>query len=182
MKTIIRYVCPICGEESVYADDNVTMYWNVAAQAWEASDGGIPDERTTLYCGDCGEESTVAEAKEVEEAKNVELEVWSKWSVMIPATFCETLDDDTVEALIAMLHKHGAGETVHYAHIIAEYHTEYHGDTVVTGAVAFALCKAALTEMFPDLSITQEEPDDPVQAYLKRMAERGDDEAKSLLA
>jgi predicted RNA-binding Zn-ribbon protein involved in translation (DUF1610 family) len=90
-KTTIRYECPICGEESMYADDNVTMYWNVAAQAWEASDGGIPDERTTLYCGDCGEESTVAEAKE-------------------------------------------------------------------------------------------EEPDDPVQAYLKRMAERGDDEAKSLIA
>jgi hypothetical protein len=91
---------------------------------------------------------------------NVELEVWSKWSVMIPATFCDSLDHDTVEALIAMLHKHGAGETIHYADIIAEYHTEYHGDTVVTGAVAFAACKAALTEMFPDLSITQEEPEE----------------------
>jgi hypothetical protein len=33
------------------------------------------------------------------------------------------------------------------------------------------------------IDVEEEEPDeDPVQAYLKRMAERGDDEAKSLLA
>mgnify|MGYP003651438040 CR=1 FL=1 len=31
-------------------------------------------------------------------------------------------------------------------------------------------------------AILHKEPDDPIQAYLKRMAERGDDEAKSLLA
>jgi hypothetical protein len=109
-------------------------------------------------------------------AKNVELHVWATWSVLIPGSFCDPLDYDTNVDLIAMLHKHGAKETTDYSSIVVEYDVE-------TEAEAFALCKAALTEMFPDLSITQEEPedDDPIQAYLKRMAERGDDEAKSLL-
>tara|TARA_R110000822_G_scaffold22510_2_gene70526 strand:- start:425 stop:622 length:198 start_codon:yes stop_codon:yes gene_type:complete len=63
MKTPIRYVCPTCGEESLYADDNVSVYWSVGSQSWEVSDGGVPDDRTTLYCGDCGEETTAKEAR-----------------------------------------------------------------------------------------------------------------------
>ena len=60
----IRYVCPTCGEESMYADDNVSMYWNVATQSWAMSDAGVPEDRTTLYCGGtCGEETTAQEAK-----------------------------------------------------------------------------------------------------------------------
>jgi hypothetical protein len=60
----IRYVCPTCGEESMYADDNVSRYWDVKTQSWEVSDGGIPDERTALYCGGvCGEETTMREAQ-----------------------------------------------------------------------------------------------------------------------
>jgi hypothetical protein len=60
----IRYVCPTCGEESMYADDNVSRYWDVKTQSWEVSDGGMPDERTTLYCGGtCGEETTMGEAQ-----------------------------------------------------------------------------------------------------------------------
>jgi hypothetical protein len=49
-------------------------------------------------------------------------------------------------------------------------------------AVLIAATQAAMEAAADILHIEEPEDDDPVQAYLKRMAERGDDEAKSLLA
>jgi hypothetical protein len=49
-------------------------------------------------------------------------------------------------------------------------------------AVLIAATWDAMEAAADILHIEEPEDDDPVQAYLKRMAERGDDEAKSLLA
>ena len=61
------------------------------------------------------------------------------------------------------------------------YGASEYGDT--TGAARIEAVQAAM-EAAAAILHKEEEPegDDPVQAYLKRMAERGDDEAKSLLA
>lgn len=56
----VRYVCPECGEAALYAD--ASIYWDVDSQNWEVSDCAV-DDRTTLYCGDCGNETDPREAK-----------------------------------------------------------------------------------------------------------------------
>lgn len=48
-----KCVCPECGEESLYASDDVTLYWDVEAQRWEVSDDGYPRGDSNLYCGNC---------------------------------------------------------------------------------------------------------------------------------
>ena len=62
-KITVRYVCPDCGEESLYAD--ASIYWDVEAQSWELGGDSFPDDRTTLYCGDCGAECCGQDARKV---------------------------------------------------------------------------------------------------------------------
>lgn len=58
----VTHVCPDCGEQGLYADASV--YWDADAQGWQLSDGDT-DDRRTLYCGDCGAETSPKEARHI---------------------------------------------------------------------------------------------------------------------
>lgn len=57
-----HYRCPSCGEESLYASDDVTLYWNAESQSWDPSDDSSVRDDSTLYCGECDETCEAREA------------------------------------------------------------------------------------------------------------------------
>jgi hypothetical protein len=59
------------------------------------------------------------------------------------------------------------------------YDADEHNDT--EAAVLIAATQAAMEAAADILHIEEDDDDDPIQDYLKRMADRGDDEAKALL-
>lgn len=59
-KPRVRYACPECGEESLYASDDVSLYWDAQTQDWAISDDSYPRGDSNLYCGNC---DNVCEAK-----------------------------------------------------------------------------------------------------------------------
>ena len=61
----VTYVCPNCGEESLYHSDDVTLYWDTDAQKWAVSDDGYPRRDSNLYCGNCDHICEAGEARQI---------------------------------------------------------------------------------------------------------------------
>lgn len=49
----VTYACPKCGEQALYASEDVTLWWDRETQAWDVSDDSYPTQDTTLFCAEC---------------------------------------------------------------------------------------------------------------------------------
>lgn len=105
MSKATAYICPNCGEQSLYASDDVTLYWDIDAQQWEISDDGYPGSNGNLYCGNCDHICEADKAKQEVEydlPAKPEMTINEAWKICKdkPGTFGNLYDPEEIMTIM----------------------------------------------------------------------------------